>query len=184
MSYYKYYKLHLYVNGDNDRIQNNNNNVTIVPLDKEDINDLSLLEWTDVFTSKENIFIKILENVNCSNPRHHNIYYNDLKSGFGLVYMDGKVKADKIKNILTRFIMNRITHIRTIINKLKPRLDKDFASWILSSLRKLETSQIKINELISHLKLILYNHAAVIFESINIIKMTDNIPKNNEILTE
>lgn len=141
--------------------------VNIIPLNKEDLNDLLKLEWGDMLTSKKNIFIKILKKINCLNPRHHNIYYNDLKSGYG------KFESDKITNILTMFIKNRTAHIRTIINKLESVLDKDYVSRLLSSLYKLETSQKKINELISQLKPILCNHAGVISESRKRIEMND-----------
>ena len=171
----------------NNVINSNNNNIvlvnpiiniSIIPINKEGINDLSVMEWGQVLCSNKNIFMEILEKVNCENPLHHNIYYDDVKSGYGLVYKNDKLKMEKIENILTQFIDYRILNIKEIIKILQSILKNKYVNYVIKILEGLEKNSTQRKKLISNLKPILYNYSNKILQSMKQNNLcTNNIRK-------
>jgi hypothetical protein len=160
-------------NNNNNKNSNNNNNnnnntkniipinmlvnitINVVPAEKENINDLSITEWGKIFTSDTNVFMEIIMRVNCLNPLHHNIYYNDVKSGYGYIYTKGELKQDRIQNILNNFIDKRMMDIQMIINVWGKIWDPNNLMYLFSMLEKIEKNLTKRNKLISNLKTML-----------------------------
>jgi hypothetical protein len=145
-------------------------NINFIPLNKEGINDLSATEWGEILTSNKNIFAEILERVNCMNNSHHNIYYKDTKITYGFVYVDNKLKKDKITNILSLFITNRTNDVRKMIDIWHNILDAKYISYISTCIDKIETNSIERNKLMRNLKPILNNYSKNICVSFKIIK--------------
>ncbi|RYZ26970.1 MAG: hypothetical protein EOP01_08290, partial [Propionibacteriaceae bacterium] len=86
------------VNGDKNKIYNDctinkntiikNLNINLVVFGKEGVENISHKDLVAILTSKTSVIESLIEKINCNpdKPQYHNIYYSDMKSGYGDIY--------------------------------------------------------------------------------------------------
>nr|QZX42592.2 C2H2 type zinc finger protein [Mimivirus sp.]URM62527.1 C2H2 type zinc finger protein [Mimivirus sp.] len=108
-------------------IQNNKPNIqftnlmNIYEFTKDSYKNLSTKDFLQIIKTENKFwenFIKII-NFNPNVPKHHNVYYPDIKSGYGVVFKEGKWTREKISSIINELIDHRIKDLNEIIHNMK-----------------------------------------------------------------
>lgn len=155
----------------------NSNNVIInlVIFAKDGTKNISHKDLGDILGSNKNLFESMISNVNFNpnKPEHHNVYYPDLKSGYGVVYEDNKWISKKIDEILNTLLDAKIEDLNEILNDMGDFLNKKSRNKIKKALEEAEhcsTPPGSRKKLMKYIKTILYNDKDMIIKTRKLTK--------------
>lgn len=124
-------------------------NYNLAPFGKESMDCLSLDEKINILNSK-NILQSIIISINFNPTKfnNHNVYYGDVKNGYGMVY-DGKSwRKERISSILNTLCDTRHKNLNDIYDEIKfylPPQDKTQIRRVLDSVDCLIYPRLRID---------------------------------------
>uniref|UniRef100_A0A6G6ABD1 C2H2-type domain-containing protein n=1 Tax=Borely moumouvirus TaxID=2712067 RepID=A0A6G6ABD1_9VIRU len=163
-------------NDNNVTIENNKNcnntyiiNLTITSdFAKDGIDNISAKELTLMLNPKENLWRRLIESVNFNpdKPEHHNVYYPDMKSAYGIVYENKKWNKKKIYEIMNKLLDAKVEDLNSILNEMSDCLSKKSINKIKEAIEDTKLNKEgSRKKLITYLKPILYNNKDMIMKT-------------------
>lgn len=173
------------INNAKNEIALNKSNIylTLVLFTKDGIKNLTQEELTDLFGSKRNMIEEMISTVNFNpnKPQHHNVYYPDMKSTYGIVYENKKWVTKKIDEILNLLLDAKLEDLNEILNEMGDFLNKKTRNKIKETIENADYSKPNYRKkLISYLKPILYNNKEMIIKTRKMIESANEIIKNTK----
>ncbi|AUV59019.1 hypothetical protein [Acanthamoeba polyphaga mimivirus] len=156
---------------DSKNCNNNNNNKTyniILNFASSTTNDLSSHDILSFLKSNTGIIEKFIEitNFNPNKPQHHNVYYPDMKSGYGVIYKDKKWTKKRIHEIISKLLDSKVEDLNIIVNELSDYLNKKSIKKIKDAIKDADFSKPDSRKkLISYIKPILYENKDIIIKT-------------------
>lgn len=152
---------------------NNNNNISfnIYPCGKDGIDCLSLDEKIQVLVSKIGIIIELIKLVNFdpNKPEHHNMYMDDVKSGYLHAFSGEKWEIKRSKGFIYNLIDTKKEDIKKILDEMKIFLYENDIQKIENEINKIRIEDPKLMKiLISYIK-------ATMCENKDIVKKSKDI---------
>lgn len=147
----------------------------LVVFGKEGIEHLSSDDLLEILKSKTGLIESLIQNTNFNpdKPQFHNIYYPDVKSGFGDIYGEKGWKTKNINEILNRIIDAKTEDISEILKKFGDVINNKIKERLQDAVRSDSYKNIESRKLMKkYLKAILFNGS----KTIN--KPTNNKQKN------
>ena len=151
-----------------------NFSINVVVFTKDGIQSLTPQELSNMFKSNNNLFESMIHfiNFNPNKPQHHNVYYPDMKSSYGVVYENKKWVMRKINEILDMLLDAKIEDLNEILNEMGDFLSKKTRQKIRETIEGIDYSKPGYRKkLITYLKPILYNNKDIIIKT---RKMTES----------
>lgn len=115
--------------GDNNNNNSNNNNINnnvtinnyfIYAFEDEQVEKLTIKDMHEILFSENPLIIIILKtNLNIDTPEYHNICYEDIKAGYGIVYNGEYWSRDRIKIIISTLMESKYRDLLIIQRKLR-----------------------------------------------------------------
>lgn len=165
----------------NNKNSNNNININLflVSFAEDGIENISPDDLAEILDSKKNIIENIISNVNLNpaKPQHHNIYYPDIKSTYGEVYVNDKWIKKKIDEIMNTLLDVKIEDLNKILHGMKKYLNEDSINEIKEDINYAQDISKSRKKLISYIKPILYNNKDLIMKTRQLINKQQ---KNNQ----
>ncbi|QGR54392.1 zinc finger domain-containing protein [Moumouvirus maliensis] len=156
---------------DSKNCNNNNNNKTyniILNFGTSATNDLSRNDIISFLKSNTGVIEKFIEitNFNPNKPQHHNVYYPDIKSGYGIIYKDKKWTKKRIHEIVSKLLDSKVEDLNTIVNELSDCLNEKSIKKIKDAIKDADFSKPGTRKkLISYIKPILYENKDMIIKT-------------------
>nr|AEX62211.1 hypothetical protein mv_R6 [Moumouvirus Monve] len=156
---------------DSKNCNNNNNNKTyniILNFGTSATNDLSRNDIISFLKSNTGVIEKFIEitNFNPNKPQHHNVYYPDIKSGYGIIYKDKKWTKKRIHEIVSKLLDSKVEDLNTIVNELSDCLNQKSINKIKNAIKDADFSKPGTRKkLISYIKPILYENKDMIIKT-------------------
>ncbi|AZL89715.1 hypothetical protein QKC54_gp0015 [Megavirus baoshan] len=165
---------------------NNCNNTYIINLTitadfaKDGIDNLSAKDLTLMLNPKENLWKRLIESVNFNpnKPEHHNVYYPDIKSAYGVVYENKKWNKKKIYEIMNKLLDAKVEDLNSILKEMSDCLSKKSINKIKEAIEDTKLNKEgSRKKLITYLKPILYNNKDMIMKTRKFHENDENILK-------
>ena len=164
-----------------------NSNVTInlIVFSKDGIKCLNSKDYNKLFESNKHLIEELITQVNFNpdKPEHHNVYYPDLKSGYGIVYEDNKWISKKIDEILNTLLDAKVEDLNEILNDMGDFLNKKSRAKIKKAIENTNHDSIppgSRKKLMKYIKTILYNNKDMIIKTRKLTKKQELIDKDIE----
>jgi hypothetical protein len=160
------------VNNANNGIAMNKSSITVnlllLNFGKDGVKTLTVEEMSKMLKSDRNLFESIISTINFNpdKPQHHNVYYPDMKSTYGVVYENKKWITKKIDEILNLLLDAKTEDFNEILNEMGDFLDKKTRQKIKETIDNADYSKPNYRKkLISYLKPILHNNKDMIIKT-------------------
>ena len=146
----------------NSNTNSNNTNIVIINFARDKLIDFGPRDLSKMLKSDHNLIEKLVSivNFNPNKPNHHNIYYCDIKSAYGEVYINKKWKKKKIDEILDTLLDAKIEDLNDILNDYEDIISKKHIKRIKDTIDSVNVSLSRSDarkKLRSYLKPILFN---------------------------
>jgi hypothetical protein len=144
------------------------NVVNLIVFGKDGIQNITSNELFEMLSSNNNCYESLISmvNFNPNKPQHHNVYYNDLKSSYGVVYENNKWVTKKIDEIVNLLLDAKTEDLNDIIGEYGDFLNKKSRQKIKETIENADYSKPDCRKkLISYLKPILFNNKDMIIKT-------------------
>ncbi|ANB50171.1 hypothetical protein [Powai lake megavirus] len=153
----------------NNRLKIQDNElINICEFAKDSHKNLSVLDIVSIIKTENKFwenFIKII-NFNPNVPKHHNVYYPDIKSGYGVVFKEGKWTREKISSIINELIDHRIKDLNEIIYDMKNIINSKGIDNVKNAISDAGTYGSKLRKkLVTYLKPVLYINKDIVIQT-------------------
>lgn len=150
-------------------------NLNLFVFSKDGITGLNSKDYKKILESNKHIIEELITQVNFNpdKPQHHNVYYPDLKSAYGVVYEDNKWISKKIDEILNTLLDAKIEDLNEILNDMGDFLNKHTRSKIKKAIEDANNNSIppgSRKKLMKYIKTILYNNKDMIIKTRKLTK--------------
>ncbi|AQN67868.1 hypothetical protein [Saudi moumouvirus] len=146
----------------------NKNLINICEFVKDSYKNLSAFDLVSIIKTENKFwenYIKII-NFNPNVPQHHNVYYPDIKSGYGIVLREGKWTNEKISSIINELIDHRIKDLNEMIQNMKNVINSKGIDNIKNAISDAGTYGSKIRKkLVTYLKPVLYVNKDIVIQT-------------------
>ncbi len=135
---------------------------------KDGIENLTSKDYKKILKSNKSIIEELITQVNFNpdKPQHHNVYFPNIKSGYGVVYEDNKWIYKKINEIINILLDAKIEDLHEILNDMGDFLTIDVRDEILNAIENADhKSPNSRKKLMKYIKAILYNNKDMIIKT-------------------
>lgn len=163
----------------NNILDNHINVVNLYVFGKDGIKNLTSEELFKMLRSNNNCYESLISmvNFNPDKPQHHNVYYPDMKSSYGVIYENNKWITKKIEEILNLILDAKTEDLNEIINEFGDCLNKKTRIKIKNAIENADYSKPDCRKkLISYLKPILFNNKNMIIKTRKNFETDQNVP--------
>lgn len=126
------------------------------------------LQELSILAHSKDVWSSLVEivNFNPNKPQHHNVYYPDLKSGYGVVFINNKWVEMKIFEILYTILNSKINDLKSLLNNTKACLNIHSIHNLQNALNDADLSNRTIrNKIFKYLKTVLHNGKDIVIET-------------------
>lgn len=142
--------------------------INLIVFTKDGIENITPKELSKMFKSNNNLYESMISlvNFNPNKPQHHNVYYPDIKSSYGVVYENNKWVTKKIDEILNLLLDAKTEDFNEIINEMGDFLNEKTRDKIKDTIKNVDYTKPNYRKkLIAYLKPILYNNKDMIIKT-------------------
>lgn len=164
--------------------------LNVVLFSKDGIKCLNSKDYKKILESNRHLIEELITQVNFNpdKPEHHNVYYPDLKSSYGVVYEDNKWITKKIDEILNTLLDVKIEDLNGILDDMGDFLNKKSRNKIKKAVEEANHNTIppgSRKRLMKYIKTILYNNKDMIIKTRKLTKEQEKeIMESDEIVPE
>jgi len=137
--------------------------IKLVDFATDGIDSINLTELNQIIDSLNHPVIKLIElvNLNCNKPEYHNVYYRNIKDGYGNVYENGRWISKIIRDIIAILIDAKKRDLIKIIRTKQSWLVPSAKKYLISTVKRLSNSE-SLKLLYKAIKLLLVNNHSVV----------------------